>query len=261
MKTKEKSEIAFHNYYLEIYGERWTKLREALLAGPRKTELANPFGQGLENYSLDEASLFPVKNLALSPGLKMADLCASPGGKSLASIFAVEGQGEWLCGDLSPARVQRLKAVFHDCLPPQVMSQVRIMLGDSSRWGLRFKNQFDRVLVDAPCSGERHLLETPKELARWSAKSSKRLAVRQHALLCAGLDSLKPGGRVVYSTCSISNVENDGVIEKLLKSRPNQFKIQKINEAEGEPTQHGWILLPDKCGTGPIYFSVLQKNI
>jgi 16S rRNA C967 or C1407 C5-methylase (RsmB/RsmF family) len=257
VNLEHKSVNAFHKYFAEVYGERWTILSQALNEKPRKTELANPFG--LENYSLDEASLYPVKNLAPKAGEKIADLCASPGGKSLGSIFALGGEGSWTCGDLSPARVKRLRAVFKNCLPTEVLARVRVVQGDSSRWGLRFPENFDRVLVDAPCSGERHLLESPQEIARWSLKGSKRLSVRQHALLCAGFDALVPGGRIVYSTCSISPVENDGVIEKLLKSRPDRFRVLPVSEPSGEATEHGWILLPDTCGCGPIYFSVLEK--
>jgi 16S rRNA C967 or C1407 C5-methylase (RsmB/RsmF family) len=260
MAKREDSKQAFHHHFGEIYSERWTALCEAMLREPRKSILQNPFGSEFQNYSLDEASVYPVKNLSLEPGLKLADFCASPGGKSLAAIFALKGAGEWLCSDLSPGRVQRLKAVLHDCLPRAVLQNVRVVQGDASRWGMRYKEVFDRVLVDAPCSGERHLLESPKELERWSLKGSKRLAVRQHALVCAGLDSLRPGGRMVYSTCSISPLENDGVIDKLLKSRPDLFDVVPVRESLGEPTRHGWILLPDTCGCGPIYFSVVVKR-
>lgn len=105
------------------------------------------------------------------------------------------------------------------------------------------------------------MLESAKELARWSLKGSKRLMIRQHALLCSGLDSLKPGGRLVYSTCSISPVENDGVIEKLHKSRAGLFRVVPVQESMGEATRFGWIALPDVCGCGPIYFSVLEKPV
>jgi 16S rRNA C967 or C1407 C5-methylase (RsmB/RsmF family) len=259
VKRRENSAESFHKFFAGVYGERWPALRDALALEPRKSILSNPFG--LESYSLDEASTFPVKNLALHPGLFSADFCASPGGKSLAAIFSLKGEGEWLLSDLSPGRVKRLKGVLHDCLPENLLRErVKVVQGDASRWGMRYKESFDRVLVDAPCSGERHLLESPTELARWSEKGSKRLAVRQHALLCAGLDSLRSGGRVVYSTCSISPYENDAVVDKLSKSRADLFDVVSVNESMGEATRHGWILLPDVCGCGPIYFSVLQKR-
>lgn len=248
---------AFHRHFSEIYGERWTALHAALLQPPRRTTLANPFG--LAEYTLDEASLLPVKHLQVQAGVRGADFCASPGGKTIAALFAVQGEVDWFCSDLSSARVARLKAVLHDCLPPPVMARVHVKAGDAGRWGLRFKESFDRVLVDAPCSGERHLLESARELERWSLKGSKRLAIRQHALLCSGFDSLKPGGRLVYSTCSISPIENDGVIAKLLKSRAGEVSVETVSEERGEATEYGRIMLPDKEACGPIYFAVITK--
>jgi hypothetical protein len=163
---KRNSVEEFDSHFAGAFGARWPALRAALLAPVRKTTLDNPFA--LQNYALDEASLAPVKALDLRPGSRFADFCASPGGKSLAAIFALRAEGEFFCNDLSPARVTRLRAVLHDCLPPEVMSRVQVSRSDASRWGLRRAGEFDRVLVDAPCSGERHLLASPRELARWS---------------------------------------------------------------------------------------------
>lgn len=260
LSTSSVGAEAFDQHFAALYGERWPALRASLLIEPRKHTLLNPFSQDLQNYILDEASLVPVKHLAAAPGQRVADFCASPGGKSLASIFALGGEGEWFCNDLSPNRVARLKAVFFDCLPEQVRRKVRISRGDASLWGQRYRAEFDRILVDAPCSGERHLLESPVQLERWSLKGSKRLAIRQHSLLCSALDSLKPGGRLVYSTCSIHELENDGVIAKLKKSRAGLFQVVPIKEELGEATEHGWIILPDRCACGPIYFSVLERQ-
>lgn len=250
---------AFDPHFGEIWGGRWPLLRAALLAEPRKVHLQNPFSEKLQGYSLDAASLAPVRHLESQPGDKIADFCASPGGKLIASIFSLQGEASWVCNDLSPNRVARLKAVLHDCVPASILSRVRVFKGDASRWAAHFKNSFDRILVDAPCSGERHLLQSPRELARWSAKGSKRLSVRQNALLCAAIDCLRSGGRVVYSTCSISDLENDGTIDRLLKSRPGAFEILHVEEPESEATRHGRILLPDRAGCGPIYFCALRK--
>jgi 16S rRNA C967 or C1407 C5-methylase (RsmB/RsmF family) len=122
---------------------------------------------------------------------------------------------------------------------------------------------FDRVLVDAPCSGERHLLANKSELEVWSPARSKNLAVRQYALLASALAVVKRGGRVVYSTCSISPLENDGVVAKLLKKRPGEVRILKPEglSDKTEPTEHGAIVLPDRDGRGPIYFSVIERVI
>lgn len=256
-KARVSGAEAFDRYFGELYGERWPALKAALVAKPRRVHLTNPFSMDLEGYALDEASLAPVRHLNVRPGDRVADFCASPGGKLIASIFAVHGEAHWIANDFSAARVARLKAVLHDCLPPAVLARVRVFHGDASRWGGRFKETFDRILVDAPCSGERHLLERPKEIERWTLTGSKRLAVRQNALLCAALDALRPGGRLVYSTCSISEIENDGVVDRLHKSRGGRFVVENGQDEIGEPTRHGRIILPDRSGCGPIYFSIL----
>ncbi len=249
--------MKFDDHFQQIYGERWPELRAALMSEDRaKVLLENPF-VGFQDYSLDEASLFPARCMEVEPGDLVADFCSAPGGKLLAMIFAVLGRARFLACDLSPTRVARLKAILHDCLPPEVMACVDVRKGDASRFGQRMAGEFDRVLVDAPCSGERHLLSSPQELARWSAKGSKRLAIRQHALLCSALDSVRSGGRVVYSTCSISPLENDGVIERLHESREGKFKVMPLSHTLGEATKHGWIILPDRDGCGPIYTSVI----
>lgn len=246
----------FDEFFSSIYGTRWAALKRALAHKPNKISLHNPFA--LDRYDLDEASTVPVVWLG-SGGEYHADFCASPGGKFLARIFQREGRGRWFASDLSPGRVARLKAVLHDCLPADVMDRIEVRAGDASRWGLKMPATFDSILVDAPCSGERHLIESPREIGRWSKKGSQRLAVRQNALLCSALDALKPGGRIVYSTCSISPLENDGVVEKFEKSRGGKFRRIEVKESKGEATERGWILLPDQTGSGPIYFSVFEK--
>lgn len=249
----------FEDYFVSVYSERWPKLRAALLGEAHQQILSNPFSNTLQDYRLDSASLLPAKHMNVQAGERVADFCASPGGKSLAMIFQTKGEANFSCNDLSPGRVQRLKAVFHDCLPPEIFKRIDITKSDASRWGLSRKNEFDKILVDAPCSGERHLLKSPQELGRWSMKGAKGLAVRQHALLCSALDCLKPGGRLVYSTCSVNPMENDGVIERLKESRPNLFQVVPVQEETGEATANGWIILPDENAGGPIYLSVLEK--
>lgn len=259
MKREDSREHLFEEEFARVYGERWPRLKASLLEPSAKTVLKNPFSSELQDYTLDAASVAASQALDVQPGMEIADFCASPGGKSIAAMFRIFGEANWHLNDISPARGARLRAVLHDCLPPQILRRVRVYTSDGSRWGLKRRGEFDRVLVDAPCSGERHLMASPEALARWSIKAVKGLVVRQHALLCSALDSTKPGGAVVYSTCAIHPFENDGVIEKLLKSREGQFKIAKL-DGMGEATFHGRIVLPDVCeGAGPIYFARLEK--
>ncbi|MES2855742.1 MAG: RsmB/NOP family class I SAM-dependent RNA methyltransferase, partial [Bdellovibrionota bacterium] len=88
---------------------------------------------------------------------------------------------------------------------------------------------------------------------------SKNLAVRQYSLLVSALQVVKHGGRIVYSTCSLSPLENDDVIARLLKKRKGEATVVKPTFEIGEPTELGWQILPDKTGFGPIYLSVLER--
>ena len=210
-------------------------------------------------YSLDRASIEPVYALDLHAGLSYLDLCAAPGGKSLMATFLTKGEMQMHLNDSSKDRVQRLKAVLHDYLPSPMVGKMRITCSDGSRMGLRARETFDRVLADVPCSAERHHLRDNK-IDTWSLKQSKRLAVRQHALLCSALDATVSGGQVVYSTCSLSPLENDGVIRRLMESRNGRFSVIPHRAEMGEATELGTLILPDRFPSyGPIYYSVLSK--
>lgn len=258
----------FDLYFKSIFGARWTDaLKPALLAPPPKVHISLKDGRldmseaaVTHGYALDRASLEPVFALDLQPGMRFLDVCSAPGGKALAALFSVGCNAQARLNDISRDRVARLKAVLYDYLPAEVVERFLVTCSDGSRIGMREPGVYDRVLVDAPCSAERHHLLDGGKLG-WTHGSSKRLAIRQHALLCSALDATCAGGRVVYSTCSISPLENDGVVAKLMKSREGQFEIVRPNPgAMGEPTEHGVMILPDRCdGFGPIYYSVLEK--
>lgn len=204
-------------------------------------------------------------------------MCAAPGGKSLILIEAMCGlkpgliksspmnlSGCFVANELSAKRRHRLMTVIKRYLPKEVRSLVRVRGEDGSRIGLHEKLSYDKVLLDAPCSGERGLFDKQSEIQQWKEKRSKSFAIRQYALLASAFMALKPGGRLVYSTCSISPYENDGVIEKFIKRQRKKdeanYKIQYHQEAElGEATEHGTQFLPDRQGWGPIYFAVIEK--
>ncbi len=255
--------MTFDEHFESQYLGRWPTLKEALLRQkPRHFLLTNPYGEAYQDYSLDEASWLATQCVPLRDSANIADFCASPGGKSLSLIFRAkkeQHQIRWHLNDVSRARAQRLKAVMHDCLPASKIEKIEFTCADASRFGQTRPEYYDAIVVDAPCSGERHLLNSPAELARWSLKGSQRLSIRQNALLCSALDSLRPGGSVLYSTCSISFTENDGTIERFMKSRKNQFRTVETSGA-GEPTKYGRIILPDTEGCGPIYYCLIEKS-
>jgi 16S rRNA C967 or C1407 C5-methylase (RsmB/RsmF family) len=258
MGRKQPGSERFESTYSALYHDRWTPLKEALLKPPCQTGYDNGL---LKPYFLDEASLEPPRLLGAEPGMEVLDLCAAPGGKSLVLAKALAGKGNLLLNDMSADRVRRLRQVMKEHLPPDLLSTVSIIQGDGSRMGMKIRDRFDRILLDAPCSSERHVLNSPLHLDEWGPGRIKSLAIRQFALAVSALDMLKPGGIMVYSTCSIHPDENDGVIEKLLKRRAGMIELLENKSPPGEKTSCGSIILPDvSFSRGPIYMAILVKS-
>ncbi len=295
-KAGRKGSAGFEAFYSAAFGERWPDLRAALLSPVRQVARINRFAEptyveakskgfsiadfagswalllnegkrveiatderGLSDfYVMDPASIVAARALAVEPGDEVLDLCAAPGGKSLILAESI-GEGRLVSNEISDRRRARLRAVLEDYLPSEVLGRVTVTGHDATRWCLHETDAYDRILLDAPCSGERHLLASPEELKLWSPARSKNLAVRQYALLAGALAVVRPGGRIVYSTCSISPLENDAVIARLLKKREGEARVIPLTFEMGEPTEYGCMILPDRTGYGPIYFAVIER--
>ena len=253
MRQKED----FNTYYRNIWLDRWDALKDAFAGESDYCTLEEGL---LKPYFLDKASTYPAKALDVQRGDSVLDLCAAPGGKTLILALAKGEAGTLVANDKSADRRMRLKAVVNEHLPASIAETVHITGFDAATWGLYQKDMYDRVLLDAPCSSERHVLSSPHYLAQWTPARTKQLAIRQFAMLAAALDAAKAGGRIVYSTCSISPLENDGVVEKLFKKRKGLFDIIELEPEIGEKTKYGIQILPDTTGAGPIYYCCLEKR-
>ncbi len=252
--------MEFFDYFSNLFGERWPALLEALKGEGCATELR--FGDGLEPYYLDEASVFAAKSLGVEPGDRVLDMCAAPGGKSLVLASGLKGEGSLQSNDRSPDRRLRLSHVLENSLPEQWRSVVSVTGYDGVKFGMHKKESYDRILLDAPCSSDRHVLNAPEHLKVWSVKRVKRLAVEQGSLLASAVDALAPGGTLVYSTCALSPMENDDVVKKILKKRP-AMRLDEIAHipAGADRTECGVHILPDRAaGRGPIYCARLVKG-
>ena len=216
----KKKKISFNEYHQELFKDRWPLLEQAMQSENLHFELNRNFKQ---SYFLDEASVWVGDALPINEGDIVLDMCAAPGGKSLVLASKLKGKGELVCNDRSDSRRARLAKVLKDHLPDSWSSIARIYGHDATKWGMYEENKYDKILLDAPCSSERHVLNSPHHLEEWSPARPKNLAIQQYALLCAALTALKPGGLMIYSTCSINPIENEKIIEKLLK------KLSKVS--------------------------------
>lgn len=283
----------FETYFSSVYGERWPTLFKALETSETQVLRKNIFADfdakefspsqfpnsfqvnpeiNVHNlrddndiqvfYKMDPASVLVATALDVQPEDLVLDMCAAPGGKSLILAEKLNGTGQLVSNEYSNARRERLTRVIREYLPHEMRQNVFVQGKDGNYYGMHKAGVFDRVLADVPCSGERHLLENPQEFSEWTKRRSENLAVRQYSLLSSAYLACRVGGQIVYSTCSISPLENDDVVKKLNKKRSVEFLT--FPEAEKYPflekTEFGYQILPDRSGGyGPMYFSIIRK--
>ncbi|KAI1301079.1 S-adenosyl-L-methionine-dependent methyltransferase [Xylaria venustula] len=259
----------------------------------------------MTHWNLDAASLLAVHILDPKPGDKILDLCAAPGGKSVAlaqflradnydSTSPSLGGGCLHSNEVNTGRNKRLASNLQSYLPGPLFKtgEVKVLKLDGTE---PFSVQtlplgpggYDKVLLDAPCSSERHVIHAhlkarqggraADEMTSWRSGQSKKMAKTQVALLVTALKAVRVGGRVLYATCSLSSDENDSVIEKGMELVQKERKKSGIRwnfavrsgdlagkglESWAEPTKHGWLVLPDHASGGqwgPLFFALLEK--
>jgi 16S rRNA (cytosine1407-C5)-methyltransferase len=212
---------------------------------------------------LDPASVLAARSLRLPREGTILDACAAPGGKALVIAGAL---GEGLCllaNELSGERRRRLVNVLDQHLDAEKRRRIRVSGFDAAELAGRReeRGRFAGILLDAPCSSERHVLANKSALAKWTAARPRFLARRQWALLSAAFLLLRPGASLVYVTCALSEEENDAVAERLFKKYPAAVFPDEPDFSPGEKTRHGRIILPDRAeGMGPLYVARFVKG-
>ncbi|CAE7322435.1 NSUN3 [Symbiodinium pilosum] len=236
-------------------------------------------------YFLDGASAVAATLLDPAPGASVLDLCAAPGGKSLmlaSLLFAGrsaaggDSSGKLICNEMSRPRLARLQKVVSSFMPPEMLAAgasgcVSLVNVDAATGSIPVPLQrlapFDRVLVDAPCTSDRHLVQQGQSaLAHWAAGAVKANAERQLELLRAAAVLVKPGGLVLYVTCALAEAENDGVVSKFLKKFGQDFEVEEFAEQTSQllqgadVTRCGVLILPDRTPYGPMYIARLRRR-
>ena len=271
-KQKLAGAEGFEQYYAQLFAERWPALKAALQG--ENTPVSWTAG-GAEPYFLDSASVRAAVSLPLSGAKRVLDLCAAPGGKTLVLSSCMDADASLLSNERSSDRKNRLVKVCDSCLPSSVRERVTITCHDGAKMCLRQKECFDAILLDAPCSSERHVLADPKYLSEWSPSRIRTLATAQWALLSSAWRMLSPGGFLLYSTCALSTEENDGVVSRLVHKFYDAEILPPLVSLDCSPfcslgqdllpdyekTEWGAHILPDRSGgAGPLYFSLLKKK-
>jgi len=224
-------------------------------------EASPSFQEGLF-YVQDEASQLVSHALKPLPGAKVIDVSAAPGGKTTHLAQLMENRGLILAGDIHPGRLEMIK---ENCrrLGIECVETVQI---DAREWGSRYPEVAEYLLIDAPCSGLGVLRRRPD--ARWRKELNQigEMSQLQLEILMGASKALKPGGILVYSTCSIAREENQEVIRKFLEQDP-YFKMVSLEHINTllpadlkEDTRKGWLqFLPQRHGTDGFFIARLKK--
>lgn len=178
----------------------------------------DPAFEAGEIYLQNAASFIPPLLLDPQPTDKVLDMCAAPGGKASHLAAMTNNRAELWVNDNSRPRLAKMQANFERL----GVTPHRTTLFAINRLARELPhNYFDKILLDAPCSGEGMMrLDNPKDFTYWSVAQIKRLQAQQKQAIITAWQLLKPGGRLVYSTCTIAPEENEVVIDYLLRHQP-----------------------------------------
>lgn len=179
-------------------------------------------------YFQEPSAMSAATLLAPQKGDKVLDLCAAPGGKSTQLAAALDGTGLIWSNEIIKSRANVLLGNFERC----GISQGVVSNTDPETLCTALEGYFDKVLVDAPCSGEGMIRRDPKALTEWSVEHTISCAARQLKILESAKKALKPGGIMVYSTCTFSYEENEGVIKAFLEA-DSDFELMESKETFG----------------------------
>ena len=185
---------------------------------------ADPLHEAGAYYLQEPSAMAPVSVLSPRPGECVLDLCAAPGGKSTQIAAALAGEGLLVSNEPVPSRAKILSRNIERMGVANALVVSAQPEALAARWGVLF----DAVLVDAPCSGEGMFRRHPETRAEWNPASPMGCAERQRRILGCAAAMLRPGGRLVYSTCTLSPEENEETVRWFLREHPD-FSAQPFS--------------------------------
>ena len=273
--------IFFHDFFfapenilLPCYQDHIPDQRTFLKTAQRITEHRHPVKLhklllyfAVHSLSLSAAfkkGLFHVQGLAsqfaalcvdAQPGQQVLDLCAAPGGKSLTLAEAMQDKGQLVSGEFVPARVPLLQQAFDRCGITCAVAVENDATQHNSDWPT-----FDRVLCDVPCSGLGVIAKKP-DIRYKDLDGIENLLAAQQKILQNGADSLAENGRLVYSTCTVNDKENQAQVEKFLSANPDFHVVLPKTALPGaDITPLGTLFLPHRTGTDGFFAAILERN-
>jgi 16S rRNA C967 or C1407 C5-methylase (RsmB/RsmF family)/NOL1/NOP2/fmu family ribosome biogenesis protein len=209
-------------------------------------------------YIQDAASLLAVSLLDPQPAERVCDLCASPGGKSTAILEAIGDDG-WL---LSNEAVESRLAMLQFNLARHGATNYVVARADPSQLASSLREVFDAVLVDAPCSGQSLVSRGRQSASAFYPRTVEHCAARQARILDDASQLVRPGGRLIYSTCTFAIAENELQVESFLEQNPS-WSLSPFDALRPWQSEHGighYRLWPHRHGCGGAYAARLVRN-
>ena len=174
---------------------------------------SHPYHEAGVYYIQEPSAMLPVEKLDISPNDRVLDLCASPGGKSTQIAAKLNGTGFLIANEINTSRAANLS----ENIERMGVGNALVVNHDPQTLSAHFPSFFDKVLVDSPCSGEGMFRKNPEAVSEWSVENVKMCAQRSSDILNEAHKMLKPGGRLVYSTCTFAPEEDEECIEHFIK--------------------------------------------
>ncbi|NVJ68610.1 MAG: 16S rRNA (cytosine(1407)-C(5))-methyltransferase RsmF [Gammaproteobacteria bacterium] len=213
-------------------------------------------------YIQEASSMLPVTALfAACPTPKMVlDVAAAPGSKTTQIAAMMDNQGLVMANELSSSRLKGLFSNVQRC----GVANVCLTHADGRVFGDKTPEQFDAILLDAPCGGEGTVRKDPDALESWSLDSVLAMAELQKELIISAFKALKPGGTLVYSTCTLSREENQNVCQHLLDTYVDEVSIFNLQDlfdgAEKATTEEGYLhIFPQIFDSEGFFVACFQK--
>lgn len=228
----------------------------------------HPYHEAGMYYIQEPSAMSVVPFLGAQPGERILDLCAAPGGKSTQIADEMAGAGILICNEIHP---QRAKILAENI---ERMGVVNAIVTNETPAHLSelFPGYFDKILVDAPCSGEGMFRKNAEAVTEWSEENVLLCAKRQDEVLSCAEKMLRPGGRIVYSTCTFAPAENEGTISRFIENNSDFFIAEAEKPAGFTAGVAAWVenpvkgiehtmrLMPHKIAGEGHFLAVLERE-
>ena len=227
----------------------------------------HPYHEAGVYYIQEPSAMAPAEYLMAEPGERILDLCAAPGGKSSQIACSMQGEGLIVCNEIHPARAK----ILSENIERMGVCNALVTNETPQKLSDNFREYFDRILVDAPCSGEGMFRKEAAAVTDWSEETVRMCSRRQQEILHSAAAMLRPGGHLVYSTCTFSPEENEGTISAFLHAHAD-FSVLPVGAPWFCPGRPEWVadpapglehtvrLFPHKLRGEGHYAAVLQKS-